>query len=129
MITTNDSVSVYIDTISYAYKPCTNIATLVTLLILIKLVLKSGHREIQIPTFIIISTLFAMIENITFCFIVIFTSLILKSLNPNSYPNNYSINTSFKCSQFPACDITAWTSELKYWEVVTCNSEDTFKTL
>ena len=43
------------------------------------------------------------------------TYCILKTLDSNIFSDIYSINTPFKCLQFPACDVTAWTRELKHW--------------
>ena len=64
----------------------------------------TSQPEFQDPKFIINSVFL----------LTIFISSIIKKMNSNNYSNNYSIYTSFKCSQFSACDVTAWTSDLKH---------------
>ena len=54
-------------------------------------------------------TLYSFSNKMTFC--------ILKTLDSNIFSDIYSINTPLKCLQFPACDVTAWTSELKHWTI------------
>ena len=43
------------------------------------------------------------------------TKFNIKTLKLNIYLDIYSTNTPFKCSQFSACDVTAWIGELKQW--------------
>ena len=51
--------------------------------------------------------LYSFSDTLTYC--------ILKSLDSNILSDIYSINTPYTCLHFPACDVTAWTSELKHW--------------